>query len=104
MNNQYDHLVDALQALELQGPLLRFEIQSQGLVALDSGTCYQPKDLEIIEFHRFEGDTDPDDMAILYLLETRDGERGVIIDAYGTYSNAQLGKFIKQVPIRDLKA
>ena len=54
----------------------------------------------IEEFHRFEGATDYEDMAIIYVIETENGIKGTVIDAFGTYANADLGEFLKQVKIK----
>ena len=48
---------------------------------------FRAEDLTIREFHRFEGVSDPDDMSIVYAIESRDGTRGTLVDAFGVYSN-----------------
>jgi hypothetical protein len=50
-------------------------------------------------FFRFEGITNPDDMSILYAIETTDGEKGILIDAYGLYADDDTGEFMKEVEI-----
>ena len=63
----------------------------------DSDKEYQPSDLTITKSYRFEGDSNPDDMAVLYLIHANDGEKGMLIDAYGTYSSRDLSDFL--VPV-----
>lgn len=58
---------------------------------------YTPTDITIQNFYRFEGYSDPEDNAILYLIETTDGKKGTLIDAYGTYADAKLATFIRAV-------
>lgn len=58
---------------------------------------FQPAEVEILHFYRFEGESNPADSAILYAIETNDGERGTLIDAYGPYNDSQVTNFIKQV-------
>jgi hypothetical protein len=48
---------------------------------------YQPEELKIIRTYRFEGESDPGDSSILYLIEANDGKIGYSLDAYGVYSN-----------------
>lgn len=48
---------------------------------------YNPEDLKIIRTYRFEGESDPSDSAIIYLIEANDGLIGYSIDAYGVYSD-----------------
>ncbi|MEJ0032749.1 MAG: hypothetical protein WDO15_21370 [Bacteroidota bacterium] len=74
-----------------------FKIAGKGLTAGDETKFYSPEDVRIDNFFRFEGYSDPNDNAILYLIETNDGTKGTLIDAYGTYADAKLSKFIKEV-------
>jgi hypothetical protein len=60
---------------------------------------YKPKDVIAVNFYRFEGITDPDDMSILYAIETFDGGKGTLTDAYGRYSDEDTSAFMKQVEI-----
>ena len=34
---------------------------------------------------------------LLNVIETNDGEKGTLVDAYGAYSDPQIEKFMKQV-------
>jgi len=58
---------------------------------------YGPNEVTIVDFYRFEGESNPDDMSILYALETTDGVRGTISSAYGTYGDTDALEFLKQV-------
>ena len=37
-------------------------------------------------------------MSIVYAIESRDGARGTLIDAFGTYSSPDIGTFVDAVP------
>ncbi len=63
----------------------------------DGSRNLRPQDVRIPNFYRFEGASNPDDMAILYLIETADGIKGVLIDAYGTYADEKISEFVKAV-------
>jgi hypothetical protein len=65
-----------------------------------TGEMVTPEDLVIREYHRFEGVSDPDDMAIVYGVEARNGVRGTVVDAFGVYSDPELGALMARVPIR----
>jgi hypothetical protein len=60
----------------------------------------RPEDCAIVEYHRFEGISDPDDMAIVYGIETVGGTRGTVVDAFGVYSDPALSTALRDVPIR----
>lgn len=69
----------------------------------NSTKMYQPEDLTIIKTYRFEGESDPGDSAILYLIQANDGLVGYSIDTYGAYSNNADGydDFIKKIKMED---
>lgn len=65
---------------------------------------YNPDELKIIKTYRFEGDSDPGDMSVLYLIEDKDGEIGYVLDAYGAYSSHEesgFDEFIQKIPVED---
>jgi hypothetical protein len=75
-----------------------FMITKRGLnTPKDEEKYYTPEDMKINDFYRFEGESDPGDESILYLMETNDGQKGLIIDAYGPYADAVVDKFIQDV-------
>jgi hypothetical protein len=75
-----------------------FRVGDEGLmVAGGDGPAYAPEDVHIPNFYRFEGPSNPDDMAILYLIETGDGMKGTLTDAYGPYADSRITEFIKAV-------
>lgn len=70
----------------------------------NSKTLYQPEELKIVKVYRFEGESDPSDMAVIYLLESEGGEKGFLLNAYGTYSDqddSYYDEFIKRVPVEE---
>jgi len=63
-----------------------FRMSEQGFGA-GKGKNYEPGDLEIIKTYRFEGDSDPSDTSILYIIKANDGLIGYSLDSYGAYSD-----------------
>jgi hypothetical protein len=74
-----------------------FKVTEKGLQSLETEKIYKPEDVHIINFFRFEGASDPSESAILYIIETGDGAKGTLTDAYGMYADADIDKFIKEV-------
>jgi hypothetical protein len=64
---------------------------------LDDGRSFSADQVAVAEYHRFEGVSDPDDMAIIYAIETRNGIRGTLADAFGVYADPAVGRFMKAV-------
>src|SRR5688500_15256716 len=82
-----------------------FKISDHGRMQSPNGEqIYNPEDLKIIKTYRFEGESDPSDSSILYLLEDQDGRKGYVLDAYGMYSThdeAGFDEFLKKIPVED---
>ena len=75
-----------------------FRVAEGRLVSFsDAKRTYGPEDVTIVDFYRFEGESNPDDMAILYALETNDGLKGTISAPYGVYSDEDVNDFLQTV-------
>ncbi|HEV3251772.1 MAG TPA: phosphoribosylpyrophosphate synthetase, partial [Puia sp.] len=42
-----------------------------------------PSEFEITEMYRFEGNSDPADEAVVYAIESKHGQKGVLVNGYG---------------------
>ena len=93
-------LSNAIERLVDQGFTANFGVVGGRLRAFDSGKTFGAHELIIREFQRFEGVSDPDDMAIVYAIESTDGTRGSLVDAFGTYASPTVSAFLRDVPIR----
>jgi hypothetical protein len=79
-----------------------FKINKDGARLDGHEGLYQPNDLQILKVYRFEGESDPADMAALYAMQAIDGKKGFLLNAYGTYSDQDqkyYDDFIKNVQI-----
>jgi hypothetical protein len=74
-----------------------FQVTKKGLTTYSDDKAYKPDQISIINFYRFEGTSDPGDNSILYVIETDDGVKGTLVDAYGAYSDTDVSKFIVEV-------
>jgi hypothetical protein len=97
----YRTLGEAVESLRQRGFSENFELLSKTFQAVNSGKTFTPGELTIVEHHRFEGVSDPDDMAVLYAIEAADGTRGTIADAFGPQANPELGAFLKNVKMQE---
>lgn len=73
------------------------KVTKQGLYSTGKDKTYGPEEVKVIDFSRFEGQSDPADNAIMYVIETTDGVKGVLIDAYGAYADEHVNKFMTAV-------
>jgi hypothetical protein len=89
-----------MKKLEVKGYTDQYRIEKGRLLSTkDPKKKYKAKDVIAANFFRFEGITNPDDMSILYAIETADGNKGTLVDAYGLYADEQTGEFMKEVEI-----
>jgi hypothetical protein len=77
----------------------------KGQFTAGKGKTYTPEELTIIKTFRFEGDSDPSDSSILYIIEAADGLQGYSLDAYGVYSDHDeeegYDNFIRQIKVSE---
>lgn len=93
-------LEKCVKKLEAKGFTEQFRVEKKILQSLtDKKKKYKPKDVKAVNFYRFEGVSNPDDMSILYAIETADGTKGTLIDAYGVYSDDETGAFMQDVDV-----
>ncbi|HYH14855.1 MAG TPA: hypothetical protein VD794_06540 [Flavisolibacter sp.] len=86
--------------LEAEGFTDQFRVENKKLKSLtDPKKSYKAKEIKAVNFYRYEGITDPDDMSIIYAIETSDGRKGTLIDAYGRYADEETGAFMQDVEI-----
>jgi hypothetical protein len=102
-NDKLTYMTDlekCVKKLESQGYTDQFRVEAKLLQSLtDKKKKYKSKDVKAVNFYRFEGPSNPDDMSILYAIETVDGTKGTLIDAYGVYSDEATGAFMQEVDI-----
>lgn len=82
----YETLSEALDGLKERGYTENFNLQSDCLECRALSLQLHPEDFRIDEYHRFEGDSNPDDNSVVYAISSKDGVKGVLVDAYGMYS------------------
>ena len=97
----YTSMTEAIRALKARGFTANFEYQKGAFHVVDSDRSFHEDELSIVEHHRFEGLSDPDDMSVLYAIEASDGTRGTIVDAFGVYADPNLGAALQRVKIKE---
>jgi hypothetical protein len=90
-------LVSCINSLVKAGFTEDYKINGDKLKALKRERNYNPEEVKVLNFYRFEGDSDPADNSILYAIETTDGSRGTLVDAYGPYADSKISSFMHQV-------
>lgn len=90
-------LVSCMNNATKKGFKADFRVTENGLESSSNNKVFQPTDVCIENFYRFEGESDPADSTILYLIKTNTGLKGVLLDAYGAYADDNVSAFIQNV-------
>jgi hypothetical protein len=100
---QMTTLSAVLEQLRIRKQDNEFRLTPEGFTA-GNGKIYQPEDLKIIRNYRFEGNSDPGDSAVVYLIEANDGMIGYSLDAFGAYSDHEeegYDEFMRNIPVEE---
>ena len=84
----YNNLVEATNDLTKRGYTENLSLDGETVDAVGKDIKMHADDFEIDEFYRFEGESNPDDMSIIYAVSSaKYNLKGVLINAFGTYAN-----------------
>ena len=97
----YSGMTEAMEDLRRRGFTANFEFLKQTFRDVESGKTFTADELTIVEHYRFEGASDPEDMSVVYAIESSDGTRGIIADAFGAYASPELGAFLSNVGLHE---
>ncbi len=98
----YDNLVVALDDLKNRGYTTDFNLAFDKVKCNETGVCLSPADFEIVEHYRFEGNTNPSDSSVLYVIQSIDGKmKGSMISAYGVYSDPVDESMIRKLSVNE---
>ncbi len=84
----YDTLIQALTDLRERGYTEDFNLLENSVEYKSRNAAFGPDRFNVVEVYRFEGMNNPSDSSVLYVIETGDGQRGTLLDAYGAYAAA----------------
>jgi hypothetical protein len=82
----YESLVDALTDLKKRGYDADFATETVCLYCGELDIRFNPEEFNVDETYRFEGDSNPDDNAVLYAISSSTGVKGTLVDSYGMYA------------------
>ena len=102
MNNYSTTLSEAINDLKKRGFTIDFNLGFNGIKSNNPmpSTSLAPDKFEITEVYRFEGETDPDDEAVVYAIESKEGYKGILVNGYGISADTFPGQLIKELTIR----
>ena len=92
-------LAETIDHLHRRGFTGHFGVIADRLHEFCTGVMFRADEVRICDCFRFEGVSDPGDMAMVYAIESRTGVRGTLVDACGVYSNPAVSEFMARVAI-----
>ena len=93
----YESMVDA--DLKAQGFTYDCNPKDDCLECAALNLMVTPDDFEVIQVHRFEGMTDPEDQSVLYAITSKNGVKGTLVNGYGIYSDPISDKLMAKLHI-----
>ena len=98
--NQYDTVSEAVNGLKARGYTIDFNIQKDVIFCGQTPVSLMPYEFEITEVHRFEGNSDPADEAIVFGIESKYGHKGVLVNGYGVSADMLTGEMVEKLSVR----
>lgn len=98
MEEYAKHEIGYIKRYEAIGYTTNFLFQKDGLVDTESKYKYEPNELFIVAQHRYEGMSNPEDMSILYIIETADAVKGTYLLGYGPTADLEAAEFFNAIP------
>ncbi|MEX2349344.1 MAG: phosphoribosylpyrophosphate synthetase [Flavobacteriaceae bacterium] len=99
MKASYSSLSEAITDFQQKGYTVDFNLAEDHLKSKSLKRKWNPDDLTVVKFYRFEGESNPADNSILYVIETTDGEKGLLVDVYGAQTGTISDEMIRKLKI-----
>ncbi len=99
MKSSYSTLSEAITDFQQKGYTVDFNLAEDHLKSKSLKKKWKPEELTVVKFYRFEGESNPSDNTILFVIETNDGEKGLMVDAYGAQSGTISDEMIRKLKI-----
>lgn len=96
----YQTLSEATNGLRERGFTLDFNLKENCIHCHTKDLRLSPAEFEVVEVYRFEGMSNPDDNSIVYAIESADGLKGVLVNAYGVYADEASDEIIAKLNIK----
>ena len=99
--NIYGTLSQTMQVLRAKGYTQDFNLQQDSLECQKEQVKLFAKEFMVDKYYRFEGDSNPSDAAILYAISSNDRKlKGLLVNAYGIYSDPITDEILRKLDIR----
>jgi len=95
---QYDTMLQAIEALRKQGYTEDFNLQANCLDCRDNTMQLEPHEFEIDKVFRFYGPSDVDDESILYAISSEKFQlKGILVNGYGVSADPLTAAMVRKL-------
>ena len=94
----YDTVSEAVNGLKKRGFEIDFNLEENNIIC--SAGKFDANDFSIVEVHRFEGNTDPSDEAVVYAIQSLSGMKGVLVNGYGISADSISSDMAKKLNVQ----
>jgi hypothetical protein len=98
----YDSLSDAINGLRKQGYEIDFDLKPDSPTSIAAQLLAHPEQFTVDASYRFEGKSNPDDESVVYAISSDNGQKGILVDAYGVYSEYMTTELAEKLKLRHL--
>lgn len=96
----YDTVSQAVNGLKERGYVTDFNIEYDCIVCREIPLRLKPDEFEISEVYRYEGLSDPADEAVVYAIESRHGQKGVLVNGFGISADVVSDELVSKLSVR----
>ncbi len=96
----YDTLSEAVNGLKKRGYTIDFNLDFDCIICNQTPAVLKPTEFEITEVYRFEGNSDPADEAVVYAIESKHGQKGVLVNGFGISSDDASDEMIEKLKVK----
>jgi hypothetical protein len=96
----YDTVSQAVKGLKERGFTTDFNLEDDCIVCHETPVKLKPEEFEITEVHRYEGNSDPGDEAVVYAIESKHGQKGILVNGFGVSADSASDEMIAKLNVR----
>ena len=98
MKNRYHYasVLKALEELKAMDFIVDFNLQEEAIMT-------NPNNYKILHIYRYEGDSSPDEEAIVYGIKSNAGEKGVFVAGFSANSESRAALVLLELSIKGNK-
>jgi len=96
----YDTLSEAVNGLKKRGYTIDFNLDFDCITCHKTPISLTPSEFEITEVYRFEGNSDPADEAVVYAIESKDGQKGVLVNGFGISADDASDEMVQKLKVK----